>query len=80
MNHAAYGICEEIYELQGERRISYGIAVYDDGVGKNTATVLYRISDITPDRDRLSELVDRCNLLKLSPIHLDEVVEDFLSD
>lgn len=80
MNRVVYGICEEIYELQGESRISYGIAVYDSGADGSIAAVIERISDITSDRERLSELVDTCNLLKLEPDHLDEVVEDFLSD
>ena len=77
MSSVAYGICEEIYELQGEHRVSYGIAVYD---AENTATVLDHISDITEDYERLSELIRTCNSLELSPIHLNEVVEDFLSD
>lgn len=77
MSSVAYGICEEIYELQGERRVSYGIAVYD---AENTSTVLDHISDITEDYERLSELIKTCNSLELSPIHLNEVVEDFLSD
>ena len=80
MSSVAYGICEEIYEMQGERRVSYGLAVYDIEDNESTATVLEHISDITEDYERLSELIKACNSLEFSPIHLDEVVEDFLSD
>lgn len=75
MNALTYGVREEIYELQGERRISYGIVVYDS---QNTYTVLESMADITTDRERLLSLVEKCNTLKLSPIHLKDIVEDFI--
>ena len=78
MSDIVYGIREEIYELQGDRRVSYGIVVYDNTDGKNTYTVLESIGDITSDKDKLIRLVEECNISELSPIHLKEIIEDFM--
>ncbi len=39
-----------------------------------------RVSDITVDYEKISALVSLCNQLELSPIHLWDVVEDFLAE
>ena len=36
------------------------------------------IANVSADADRLSGLVALCNALELSPLHLPDVVEDFL--
>lgn len=54
------------------RYISYGIDVVEN------EAVLRSVKDITTDEARLSGLVDLCNKLQLSPVHLDDVIEDFL--
>ena len=64
-----YGITEEKYTLGDDSRVSYGIAVYDSGI----STV------ISSDREAVEELVRLCNRLELSPIHLNDVAEDFLA-
>lgn len=80
MSRITYGLVEERYALNGHERTSYGITIYADAEIDGTATVIASVHDITSDKPRLSALVQRCNLLKLSPIHLEDVVEDFLAD
>ena len=74
------GLVEEHYAWNGGRRISYGIAIFADADTDGTVTVISAVHDITSDRSRLENLVQRCNDLDLSPIHLEDVVEDFLED
>lgn len=40
--------------------------------------IIDRISDIDTDREGVENLCKLCNKLKLSPIHLKDVVEDYL--
>ena len=80
MNSITYGLVEERYSFNDHERTSYGIVVYADVEIDGTATVIAAIHDITSDKPRLTALVQRCNLLKLSPLHLEDVVEDFLAD
>ena len=80
MMSITYGVTEEIYSLNGSSRRSYGIAAYADAEQDGTATILTSVRDITADKEGLEGLVQKCNLLKLSPIHLDDVVQDFLAE
>ena len=73
-----YGIREEIYCLGEQRRKAFGIVAYSDAEEDGTATVIASVGDVTDDRAALEELVRKCNGLKLDPIHLWDVVEDFL--
>ena len=72
-----YGITEEVYELNGEKRRSYGFVLYSNNDG--TATILLSARDVTTDKESLLELAEMCNRLELSPIHFFDVVEDFLA-
>ncbi len=80
MSGITYGLVEERYVLNGYVRTAYGIAVLADADTDGTATVIASIHDITSDKQGLEALVHRCNDLDLSPIHLEDVVEDFLED
>lgn len=80
MMNITYGMTEEIYTLNGKSRKSYGIAVYSNAEEDGSATILTAVRDITSERERLEDLVRKCNLLELSPIHLDDVIEDFLTE
>lgn len=80
ITNVRYGITEEIYYTENSSRISYGIAVYDNEEEDGTATVIEAVHDITSDRQSLSNLIDLCNRLELSTIHLYDVIEDFLSN
>lgn len=75
-----YAIIEEIHSIGCDRRITYGIAAYSSAEADGTATVIASVHDITNDKEKLSKLVDTCNRLELSVIHLYDVVEDFLVD
>ena len=63
-----------------EKRTSYGIVAYANAKQDDTATIVASVRDITSDKQRLRKLVDNCNRLELSTVHLHDVVEDFLSD
>lgn len=63
-----YRIIASRYTLEGVSYLGYGIK----GMKRE-------IEDITTDYARLAVLVKLCNELVLDPIHLEDVVEDFLS-
>ncbi len=74
-----YKLVSSEYSNNHEKRTGYGIEVSvisDDG----RLEVIRTISDITQDRTRLQGLVDICNELSLSHLHIDDIVEDFLFD
>ena len=79
MSGITYGITEEKYSIGDSSRVSYGIAAYADADIDGTATVVASVHDVTQDRQKLSELIDTCNRMKLSVCHLTDVVEDFLT-
>ena len=79
MSILTYGVIEETYRLGADVRTSYGIAVYADAEHDGTATVVSSFSDVCSDRRPLDNLVEWCNLLQLSPTHLRDVIDDFLS-
>ncbi len=58
-----YMLLQEVYNSH----IAYGITVGN-----------ISIHDITSDKDKILLLVELCNRLKLSPLHLRDVVDDFL--
>ncbi len=72
------------YSIFSERRsnedvgeyTSYGIAVYfaSYGIYREKA----RISDITQNKRELSELCALCTRSQLSPLHIFDVIEDFV--
>ena len=80
MMNVTYAVAEEKYALGEEKRISYGIVAYANAEQDGTATIVASIRDITSNKHRLTKLVDDCNRLELSTVHLHDVVEDFLSD
>ena len=70
-------IKQELY-IGTDTRISYGIAAYNNADESDTVSVIASVSDITSNIQMLSELVILCNKLQLSPLHLYDVIEDFL--
>ena len=54
---------------------SYGI----DAVDKKSGISICSILDISLEKEPLEKLIFLCNKLHLDIIHLDDVVEDFLS-
>ncbi len=74
-----YGLTEETYSFGEDSRKSYGIAAYSDAEDDETAAVVLSIHGITSDKEKLSALIDTCNRLELSILHLSDIVEDFIS-
>ncbi len=70
-----YKITEDTYLLEDSKHIGYGISVSE----KKTGRKILHIEDITVSKAKLSELVTLCNSLELSPIHIYDVIEDFLA-
>ena len=75
-----------VYEVVGEPQpsgdstcISYGIAAYIDAATSNTKNVIAHVRDVTTSRPEIENLVQKCNAFGLSPIHLVDVIEDFLN-
>ena len=64
---------QKIYTIENKEYIGYGIVCK----GENGT---YLLEDISCNAAEVLLLIDRCNSLSLSPIHLFDVVEDFISD
>ncbi len=64
-----YRVIVRKYTLEGNCYLGYGIECPDRNV-----------EDITTDYRRLAALVKLWNELELDPIHINNVVEDFLSE
>lgn len=75
-----YGIIEETYALGEKSRVSYGIAAYANADVDGTITIVESIRDISSNKQKLLELVERCNRLGLSITHLHNVIDDFMAE
>ena len=70
-----YEVIENLYKNGEKIRIAFGIAAIES-VNK---TVLESYPDLSINFDLVENLVNTCNRLELSIIHLRDVVEDFLA-
>ena len=77
MINVTYAIIEEKHSIGDNTRISYGIAAYSNENNDSTATIITSIHDITTDKKKLLDLINTCNELQLSTVHLNDIVEDF---
>ncbi len=74
-----YEMTKKTYRLEDGIRTSYGItARANEEESREVCTE--SICDITSDKEALQALVDECNRLELSALHLRDVVEDFLAN
>ena len=78
MNNITYAVSEERYTFGNETRISYGIVAYSNADQDGSKTIVASVRDVTSDKTSLTKLVNDCNRLELSTLHLNDVVEDFL--
>ena len=78
MKNITYAVSEERYTFDNEMRISYGIVAYSNAEKDGSKTIVASVHDVTSDKYSLTELVNDCNRLELSTVHLNDVVEDFL--
>ena len=78
MKNITYAISKENYAFGNETRTSYGIVAYSNANQDGSKTIVASVRDITSDKTSLTKLVNDCNRLELSTVHLNDVVEDFL--
>jgi len=74
-----YGVVEELFKGEAMTRKWYGIAGYADYDHCGTSSIVLLIGDITDDLDSITRLVNRCNKMQLSPEHLRDIVDDYIS-
>ena len=79
MNNVTYGTVTESYTLGNTSRVSYGIAVYSHAESDGTATVIASVHDVSSEKNKLDDLASLCNLHRLAPEHLCDVIDDFLA-
>lgn len=60
--------------LDGNFCCNYGIEIISND------TVIRRVEDITFSKEKITVFADACNRCQISPIHFDDVLENFLSD
>jgi len=65
--------CDRLFSEDIGSYVAYGLDVLDE-----THTCISTIRDITTDKAALAHLVELCNSLQLSPVHIHDVVEDFV--
>lgn len=69
-----YILIRDTYSDGTLRRTGYGIAALD-----RESVTISAAHDLSSNETEVAELVKTCNRLKLSPMHLQDVVEDFLT-
>ncbi len=69
-----YKLCSDRYLIEGEYHTGYGISVVDISSGEE----MMRLEDISASKSDIEELIELCNRLKLSPIHIHDVIKDHL--
>ena len=79
MNSFTYGTVTEFYSLGNTSRVSYGIAVYAHADSEGTADVVVSVHDVSAEKDKVDDLVHLCNLHRLDPEQLYDVIDDFLA-
>ncbi|MDO4302146.1 MAG: DUF6514 family protein [Clostridia bacterium] len=72
MYNVKYAIVKDTLSIEGISYNTYGIIVLF-----NNKPIRY-ISDIFLNENEIESFVSLCNELKLSPIHLDEVIDDII--
>ena len=78
MEEQQYILIESNYTVNGIEYTTYGIALAD--ISDGCAVIIEAIPDLAPDRERTSRLAGLCTELHLSPLHLADVVDDFLAE
>lgn len=74
--HYQYDLVEGTYMIDNDAHTGYGIRVA--AYAETEAPLCF--ADLIIDRNAALELVMLCNTLQISPIHLGEVVCDFLCE
>lgn len=67
-----YYVIESRVEIDGTVYTSFGIGC------EHAGSHLFEKKDLCIDKERVEELVFLCNDLQIDPIHIDDVIADFL--
>jgi len=73
-----YIMLQQKYGEGALRKTEYGIAAVTES--DDCMIVLRLFTALTTDKSRIQKLVNLCNQLNLDLIHIEEVIEDFLTD
>ena len=73
-----YRVLQTQYTIQGRTYTVYGISVYEQAFDNSPIALVRKVPNISLSMSRVADLVERCNRLQPSPIHLDDIIEDFL--
>ena len=65
-----YKLISKKYRMENASYIGYGIATFDETV---------RIEDISVEKGEVEKLIVSCNDFDVSPVHLTDIVADFLN-
>ena len=68
-----YSVIESNCEIEGYKYVGYGICVTNVSTGASKG-----FCDISVRRGEVEEIAERCNRLELDPIHIEDVIDDFL--
>ena len=71
-SNVTYFVMPGVVEIENEKHTTYGIGAIHNGV------LVTEIRDISTNYNKIKNLVYLCNDENLSPIHLMDVVEDFI--
>lgn len=70
-----YSLTETEIELEGEKYITYGIEVEKQSLCELEKAV---VNDITTDRKKAEEIIEKMKNNEVTPVHLYDVMENFL--
>ena len=73
-----YRISASRHVAEGRTYTAYGISVYQTIPPDPLPQLIRDIPDISQSLSRVATLVERCNRLQPSLVHLDDIVEDYL--
>lgn len=67
---------ERRYNRESGEYIAYGLKVFESGAEGSPLKI---VPDISVDRDAVVQLARKCTAGQLSLLHLEDVIEDFIS-
>ena len=79
MKDLFYAVFEEVRSIDGVLHPVFGIGLYRLSDPCAVPELLLHVGNVSSDRAVLEALAERCNRLGLSPLHLSDVIDDFLA-
>lgn len=78
MKEQQYILIKSSYSVNGIESATYGIALTD--ISDGYAAIIESMPNLSQDKEQVCRLAELCTELHLSPLHLADVVEDFLAE